>query len=127
MKIILITLVAALICAESVAVFAGDFNQVQEQKFFESLGDVPLMTGLYEIAEELVVFDKPGGRIIESAAASKDISISEIISFYNQVLPQMGWVKTAENVFVRQDESLVMNIENQDGFSVVRFMILPRL
>lgn len=105
---------------------AENVSRVQEQQFFESLNDVPLMPGLYEMAEESVVFDKPGGRIAESAAASQELALEEIREFYSQALPQMGWDRRADGSFVREGESLTMNVENRDGYNVVRFTISPR-
>ena len=98
----------------------------QEQQFFETLNDVPLMPGLYEMLDESVVFDKPGGRIIESAAASEDLAAREIESFYQQTLPQLGWNQVGDDTFIRQDESLTLNVENRGPYNVVRFMVSPR-
>lgn len=107
-------------------VHAEAASRVQEQQFFESLNDVPLMPGLYEMLEESVVFDKPEGRIAESAAASQELALEDIRAFYSRTLPQMGWVRAADGTFVRDEESLTMNVENRDGYNVVRFMISPR-
>ncbi len=126
MKIRFLIFIVAMICSAGAAVFADSANRVQEQEFFESPSDIPLMPGLYEVPDELVVFDKPGGRIIESVAASKALAGGEIRAFYNQVLPQMGWSKSGPNAFIRQDELLIMKIETQDDLSIIRFMVSPR-
>jgi hypothetical protein len=97
----------------------------QEQQFFQTLNDIPLMPGLYEMLEESVVFDKPEGRIAESAAASEDLAAQEIHAFYQQALPQLGWNQAGENRFVRQGESLTLKIENRGEYNVVRFMVSP--
>lgn len=103
----------------------GRAQQVQEPKFFEVLSDVPLMPGLYEIPDESVVFDKPGGRIAESTAAARDLSGEEIRFFYGQALSQMGWTRASGDSFVRQDEVLILRIEQRDGYTVARFSVSP--
>ncbi len=106
--------------------YAENASRVQEQRFFESLGDVPLMPGLYEMPEESMVFDQPEGRIAESAAAAEGLPLEEIRAFYASALPQMGWRRRADGSFARDGESLTMNVENRDGYSVVRFMVSPQ-
>jgi len=118
--------VFALALAAGFPAVAETASRVQEQQFFESLQDVPLMPGLYEMPEESVVFDKPDGRIAESAAASQELRGEEILAFYSHTLPQMGWDRTGEGAYVREGEVLTMNVENRDGFNVVRFTISPR-
>lgn len=109
------------------SVFAQGANRVEQgQQFFQTLNDVPLMPGLYEMLDESVVFDKPGGRIVESAAASEALARTEIHSFYEKTLPQLGWAKVADDTFVRQGESLTLNVEGQGDYNVVRFMVAPR-
>ena len=96
------------------------------QQFFESLNDVPLMPGLYELLDESVVFDKAQGRIIESSAASDELAEAEIKGFYEQALPQMGWERITPQTFVRQDERLTMELKEQDNYSIVQFTVSPR-
>ena len=47
-------------------------------------------------ARRRLCFDKPEGRIAESAAASQELALEEIRAFYSRTLPQMGWVRTAD-------------------------------
>ncbi len=118
--------VFTLICVELAPSFAGNARKVETQQFFETMQDIPLMPGLYEMPEEAVIFDKPEGRIIESSAASETLKNEEIGAFYDQTLPQMGWQRIAPFSYVRQGESLKMRLEEQQGYSVVRFMVAPR-
>jgi len=121
-----ITLVVFLINIFMVPVVASDIYKVDEQQFFESLNDLPLMPGLYELIDEAVVFDKLDGRFIESQAASDSLSPDQIRGFYEQTLPQIGWKRIGESTFSRQEEELQMEVKNQDGFTVVRFTVEPR-
>lgn len=98
----------------------------QGQRFFQALNDVPLMPGLYEMLEDSVVFDKPEGRIAESAAATEKLAGEEIRHYYRETLPQLGWDPAGGDTFTRAGESLTLRIENQDGYNIVRFMVAPR-
>lgn len=95
-------------------------------QFFRSLNDVPLMPGLYEMADEAVMFDKPEGRIAESAAYSQSLDRDAIRDFYRNTLPQLGWRHIGRDAFVRQDERLRMRVETEDDYRIVHFMVEPR-
>jgi len=95
-------------------------------RFFETLNDVPLMPGLDEILDRSMVFDKPGGRIAESVATGNDEDMKKIHDFYEQTLPQLGWQKTADGTYVREDEQLRMTLTQEEGMDVVTFHLEPR-
>lgn len=118
--------VIVLLCFVWAPAWAQSSRTAQGQRFFQTLNDVPLMPGLYEMLDESVVFDKPEGRIVESAAASEDLASQEIRAYYRQALPQLGWNPVAEGTFVRQGESLTLRVENQGDYNIVRFMVVPR-
>jgi hypothetical protein len=98
-------------------------------KFVPGLNDLPLMPGLAVKSETPVMFDTPGGRIIEVFAAGK-ISGPRIRRFYLETLPQLGWQasrKTGQNIEFRRDKEL-LKIEISDdnkGTRVVRFSVVP--
>ncbi|MCB9990525.1 MAG: hypothetical protein H6867_03975 [Rhodospirillales bacterium] len=96
------------------------------QAFFQSLNDVPLMPGLYEMLDESVIFDKPEGRIIESMAAGQGLAGQDIEQFYQQALPQFGWNRVGADTYIRQGETLTLHVENQGDYKIVRFMVAPR-
>lgn len=95
-------------------------------RFFQTLNDVPLMPGLYELTEEALVFDKLEGRIAQSSAAGSGMEAQEIEAFYTQTLPQLGWTKTADDHYVRADETLQFDVSEEQGYNVVRFSIAPQ-
>lgn len=97
-----------------------------EPRFFRELNDIPLMPGLYELAQSAVIFDKPEGRIVEAAAVSETENINKIKAFYDSVLPQLGWVSAGGNVYTRAGESLKITVEVQGGLNTVRLMVSPR-
>ncbi len=122
MKNIFFTLSLILICLSPCANAGG----TGQEKFLSALQDIPLMPGMTEMKEEALVFDKPSGRIAESAALAQGIEVEEISRFYNLTLPQLGWLKTGEGAYVRQDEELRISVASAEGCILVRFMLIPR-
>lgn len=95
-------------------------------RFFSTLNDVPLMDGLEELLDQSVVFDKADGRIVESMAVGDDVAAEKIRSFYENTLPQLGWVKKGDGRYVRQDEVLQITIDKETGYNVVHVMVSPQ-
>ncbi len=93
--------------------------------FFSALNDVPLMPGLFEMTGETVFFDKPEGRIAESSAFSQGPTPDDIRHFYRQTLPQLGWQRTDGDSYVRDDETLTMDIRRDPQGNIIRIMIAP--
>jgi hypothetical protein len=95
-----------------------------EAAFVAGVEDLPLMAGLAEVAGAGVVFDKPGGRIVE-AYAEGAVSRADVLGFYRQTLPQLGWQTAGETAFKREGERLEIVILGSDGDLVVRFTLQP--
>jgi len=93
--------------------------------FFEALYDVPIMNGLEEVKEQAMLFDKPGGRIASVVAASKTVTANQITTFYDEALPQLGWKKTAQNQYVRDEDKLVLELVKRPPLTVVHFTLSP--
>ena len=85
---------------------------------------MPLMPGLSALVGEGVVFDKPGGRFIESLAAG-DIPADDISAFYADMLPQLGWQQSAEGNYLREGENLSLDIQREQTQTIVRFTVSP--
>lgn len=97
-----------------------------ETVFLQNINDIPLMPGLYEVAEEGVVFDKPEGRIVEAEAATDSIQAIDIIKFYSDALPQMGWVQTDPGSYTRQGERLKIEVSERGTGRTVHFTVMPQ-
>lgn len=95
-------------------------------RFFSSMQDVPLVTGLTELSDQTVTFDKPEGRIIESVAEIESGSFDSVKKSYDETLPQLGWGRIAENSYARENEFLHLNFETYDGRNFVRVLVRPR-
>ncbi|SMH56729.1 hypothetical protein [Azospirillum agricola] len=90
------------------------------------------MPGLSAAEAEPLVFDKPGGRIVQ-AVLSGAVPRNAVLAFYDQTLPQLGWRRTAERVFVREGEELrleftgtVKSAAARAEPTTIRFTLNPR-
>ncbi len=82
------------------------------------------MPGLAEVSDAGIVFDTPGGRIVE-AYAKGAARRAEVIGFYSQTLPQLGWQSVGDSAYRREGERLEIVILGGDGDLVVRFTLQP--
>jgi hypothetical protein len=103
--------------------------QSQSSQYFSMIQDLPLMPGLVELTDQAFVFDKPQGRILESAVLSQGPSRTAIWQFYQASLPALGWQLSGTTettmLFSRDDEFLQIRSDNMVTNPVVRFLIGP--
>lgn len=95
-----------------------------ESAYLADINDLPLAPGLIEDPNARVSFDKPVGRIVEAAAAG-DTTPQDVLGFYNQTLPGLGWVPRGPALWERSGESLAIRIAPAGLPVVVRFSIVP--
>ena len=111
-----------------VPVFADAAQETfQEPQFFSALQDIPLMSGMEELADHAVSFDKPSGRISESFALIHDLKQGDVLRFYHATLPQLGWGRVSEYQFFRKDETLDVSFGEIEGQPIIKIMIDPTL
>ncbi len=112
-------LLALVLIAAPVAAHADGFVPGTE--------DLPLMPGLVSVAGSAVVFDKPEGRIVESAARGK-LTRYAVTRFYTQTLPQLGWrhIAGVPATWTRAGERLRLDFRGPDGDLTVGFMLAPQ-
>ncbi len=124
----MIRLLLIYVCFFAVAFVAAPAVAVDDSPpvFLSAMPDVPVMQGLRELPEHGVMFDKPGGRIIESVAQVDSGSWAQIQSYYREALPQLGWSILSDDIYVRGDESLHLEFEEIDADNFVRITIAPR-
>lgn len=127
MKFFYFLLLSLLIASAIPEARACQEHHAASPAFFKNLNDVPLMPGLSELTTETVLFDKPEGRFVESAAVSDNISSREIADFYDETLPHLGWQRIDNGRFVRQEESLQINIRKEGSSRLVVVTVMPRL
>ena len=94
------------------------------QVFLSALADVPLMTGLREVRERGLAYDKPAGRIVEAyARGAMDAAAAR--GYYRDALPQLGWREVATDTFERDGETLKLNFESDEAGIAIRFVLAP--
>ena len=140
MRVFILYLLIAFFMAGGVSAFANEGPSVEGMSlegasvdrrtdgtsFFETLQDVPVMPGLTELEDYKLVFDKPEGRIVEMVAKIEGASIDDVRNYYSRSLPQLGWVMTAPDNYMRGGEHLSFNFEREQNDSFVRMTVQPR-
>ena len=97
---------------------------VAQTAFFSNVEDLPLMSGLREVVDEGMVFDKPEGRIVEAIAIGA-VSREAVAAFYTAALPELGWEQKGSDTFSRSGEVLRYRLGVVEGETSVRFSIAP--
>jgi hypothetical protein len=105
------------------AAFAQAENQVES--YVAGISDLPLMPGLNALPDSGVVFDKPGGRIVE-AFAEGSATPQSVIAFYDETLPQLGWRREAPGAYLREGERLQLAFSQEAGKVTVHFRLFPQ-
>lgn len=103
----------------------ANVQAAETAQFFSSVPDMPLMDGLTELTDQTVVFDKPEGRIVESVALIEGPAPDNVLRFYNETLPQLGWARIADLSFRREHEVLKVFVEANEGKNFLRVNIAP--
>ncbi len=107
----------------------GGGLRANDAGFVDGFEDLPLMPGLAVDDEAALLFDKPSGRIAE-AVAGGSMPASEIRSFYDATLPELGWQPAGSDgrgmlLFRRSDETLRIEIRDEKRIRLVRFLLTP--
>ena len=97
-----------------------------QSSFVPGFDDVPLMPGLAAAAEGPMVFDAPGGRIVDVQTTGR-AEAGRVLAFYRDTLPQLGWRPAgADGRFEREGEVLTLLIAQPERDRVtVRFSLAP--
>ncbi|MCH8201644.1 MAG: hypothetical protein IH996_00900 [Proteobacteria bacterium] len=103
--------------------------QVQEDAgYLSALPDFPLMPGFSEQEETWVIFDKPGGRIVEAVFGGEALPAA-VQDYYLGALPALGWrIESPAGeglIFTREEERLVLTIGRQGNKTLVRLALAP--
>ena len=92
--------------------------------YFSSLDDIPVMPGLTELADRSLEFDSPTGRIIE-AYAEGSVAAAQVLTFYGETLPQLGWTPLSPGLYRRDAEELMLEIAPASAGVTVRLALSP--
>jgi hypothetical protein len=107
------------------AVLAAAPLAAQATGFVAGTEDIPLMPGLRNQENTLVVFDKPQGRIVAVEARGK-VTRAAAEKFYATSLPPLGWIADGPHRWSREGEGLQLEITGRDGDLHIGFSLAPR-
>ncbi|MBE1237101.1 hypothetical protein IHV25_05505 [Phaeovibrio sulfidiphilus] len=93
--------------------------------FVTGMDDVPLMGGLEPLPGKGLSFATARGRLVESYARTGR-NAGEVLDFYRQTLPQLGWSPSGNQAFVRDSEQLEIHFTAGPRGLIVRFSLSPR-
>lgn len=100
-------------------------DATQPRAYLHGIEDLPLMPELTELEGAGIVFDKPAGRIVLSMAQGQ-VTTKEVLAFYADTLPQLGWRMEGANRFHREGEVLHIEFEADVSPLLVRFSLAPK-
>ncbi len=99
-------------------------SETANQRFVAGLEDLPLMPGLNELTGSGFAFDSATGRIVE-AYATGDLAQQQVLDFYAETLPQLGWEQASPRGFKREGERLSIEFVKGGNPLTVRFSLAP--
>jgi len=83
------------------------------------------MPGMQELPDANISFYTASGRIVEAFAKTEQNG-EKILSFYKNVLPQLGWRVEKDTIFVRDTEILILDLRKDGGSVIVQFSLKPQ-
>jgi len=93
-----------------------------ENTFLVGHEDLPLLAGLVQDPDSVLVFDTPRGRVIE-AYAQTNTPASAVLRAYSDALPQLGWSKVGPGEFKRDGETLLFDVVPDKATTVIRIQV----
>ena len=93
--------------------------------FLSRLEDLPLAPGLAEDTAAGLSFDSASGRIVE-AYARGDLTEAQVIHFYRETLPQLGWTADNERQYRRSGERLRLELTRSGQGLTVHYSLSPQ-
>lgn len=102
----------------------GHTAVMAQEAFMPGTQDIPLMEGLRVDVSDDMNFDTPEGQVITFDAQSKHKTGTQIIDYYRDTLPRMGWTETETNHFVREKDFITLTVIRVRKPGVVRFEIM---
>lgn len=98
--------------------------------FVEGLEDIPIPDGLHQVDNGNLNFGNEEIRFIEAYLTSKHLDFAEIMAFYKETLPQMGWNDRKKSldriIFERDGETLEIARESATPL-IIRLTVKSKL
>jgi hypothetical protein len=82
-------------------------------EYLAGASDLPLAAGLQEQPDKGAVFDTPLGRIVTAYAAG-NAKPQDVLDFYDDTLPQLGWERDKPGTYHRKLETLKIDVVGPD-------------
>lgn len=102
------------LCLIAVALYltamAVNPTAAQDVAYSRILNDLPIMPGLAEDPDSLVIFDAPEGRIAE-VTLSGNLSPTAVLDYYRSTLPELGWQAQSAKHYTRDGQTLSLRVE----------------
>jgi hypothetical protein len=92
--------------------------------FFSAMEDMPLAPGLTEVPGASTLFDKANGRIVQLVATGP-VARDQVLRFYADTLPQLGWRPAGATTWRREAESLTLEVRPKGRDAELRISITP--
>ena len=96
----------------------------QQSDTISFIDDIPVMETMNVEPEFSFSFDSPSGRIIILIATS-DEKEESIVRFYNEIMPQLGWIMTDSEYLRGSEKFELLSSNNQNGI-IWRLSITPK-
>ena len=93
--------------------------------FLSRLEDLPLVPGLSEDTAAGLSFDSAGGRIVE-AYAHGSLTEDQVLHFYEETLPQLGWTAESARQYRRGGERLRLEVMRSGQRLTVHYSLSPQ-
>ncbi len=117
-----------LMLAAAPAIVISTASPAQAGNFSAAVDDLPIMQGMTELTNKIVVFDTPAGRLVETTMITQ-VQTRQILTYYNQALTSLGWKAQNHSLrgYIRKNEVLMIEIfQKADGkTNLVSFKIAP--
>src|SRR5215470_3325707 len=92
--------------------------------FLTIVEDLPLMSGLTEDTGSGLAFDTADGRIVDAYAHGR-VSERQVVDFYVETLPQLGWKAEGKTQYARNGERLRIEFTQSDRGLMVHYSLSP--
>jgi hypothetical protein len=116
-----------LLCATSITAIGGVVATLAgaADVFLSRLEDLPLAPGLSEDTAAGLSFDSAGGRIVE-AYARGNMTEDQVLQFYKETLPQLGWTAESARQYRRSGERLRLELTPGGPGVTVHYSLSPQ-
>ena len=113
-----------LLLALSISIILPKMVYSQQSNTISFIDDIPVMETMNVEPEFSFSFDSPSGRIIILIATS-DEKEESIVRFYDEIMPQLGWIMTDSEYLRGSEKFELLSSNNQNGI-IWRLSITPK-